>query len=322
MSVNKLLTWMSARGSGSWAQFRAAVEELDVDSCDAEDDAENRADATASDLPVYHSVRFALERLAHIEFYSSATRAYWRVVPTTLAVHQEDDQWVGIFCGARPPDLQYRIGRGQFELEAQPARGMPDRIRLMATDLAAIETASSAAGVHIQLMAPVCLLAAIPPVDDSRSRFRVDAPTVPGWTIERFLTSTLRWTVKDHPNERHLEYRDVHGCRTGLFRFRLNYQRFHYLRWRGATYGVPVQVGKYAVLQQRRVRGLLHYDTARSLLTVPVSCRPPLLVERGLILCTGLLPSFDRNTGRLQYAVPQRVARLAAGLLRQEIRIL
>ena len=321
VNLNDLLTWMSARGSGSWSQFRAAVEELHVEPGDTEEDRENANDATAGDLPVYQSVRFALERLAHVEFYSSTAEADWRVVPPALAVHQEGDQWVGILCGARPPGLRDRIGRGPVTWESQAAPGMPDRIRLLATELAAIETPSRAAGVHIQMKAPVCLLAAIPPVDDSRSRVRAKAPAVPGWTIERFSTSTLRWTAQDQADERDLEFRDVHGCRTGLFRFRMNYQRFHYLRWRGKTYSVPVQVGKYAVLQHRRVRGLLQYDPTQSFLSVPVSCRPPLLVERGLILCTGLLPSRDRTTGHLQYAVPRRVAHLAAGLLRQEIRV-
>ena len=321
VSLNDLLTWMSARGSGSWSQFRAAVEEIHVEPGDTEEDGENANDATAGDLPVYQSVRFALERLAHVEFYSSPAKADWRVVPPALAVHQEGDQWVGILCGARPPGLRDRIGRGPVTWESQPAPGMPDRIRLVATELGAMETASKAAGVHIQPEAPVSLLAAIPPVDDSRSRVRAKPPAVPGWTIERFSASTLRWTAQDRAKERGLEFRDVHGCRTGLFRFRMNYQRFHYLRWRGESYIVPVQVGKYAVLRHRRMRGLLQYDSTRSFLSIPVSCRPPLLVERGLILCTGLLPSLNRTTGRLQYAVPRRVARLAADLLRQEIRV-
>jgi hypothetical protein len=137
--------------------------------------------------------------------------------------------------------------------------------------------------------------------------------------IERFVPSTLRWTARNHQNERELEFGDVSKCRTGLFRFRMKYQRFHYLRWRERTYSVHVQVGKYAVLRHRRVRNLLQYDPSQCMLSVPVSCRPPLLIERALILCTGLLPHFDKTAGRLEYAVPRDIARLAAGLLRQEI---
>jgi hypothetical protein len=31
LSLNDLLTWMSARGRGSWSQFRAAVEEFHLE---------------------------------------------------------------------------------------------------------------------------------------------------------------------------------------------------------------------------------------------------------------------------------------------------
>lgn len=321
MSLNHLLTWMSARGRGSWSQFRAAVEELHVEPGESEENGENADDATASDLPVYQAVRLSLQRLAHVEFYSSNAEADWRVVPPALAVHSEGDRWVGILCGARPPKLREQIGKGVVTWESQPALGMPDCIRLVASDLAGLEAAAEAGGMHIQLKAPASLLAATPPVDDPRSRVPAEAPSVPGWTIERFVSSTLRWTTRDQADERELEFGDVHGSGTGLFRFRMKYQRFHYLRWRGRTYSVHVQVGKYAVLRYRRVRGLLQYDPSRSMLSVPVSCRPPLLIERALIVCTGLLPGLDKATGRLEYAVPLEVARLAAGLLRQEIRI-
>ena len=321
VSLNHLLTWMSARGRGSWSQFRAAVEELHVEPGESEEDGENTDDSTAGDLPVYQAVRLSLQRLAHVEFYSSSAEADWRVVPPALAVHNEGGWWVGILCGARPPDLRDRIGQDEVAWESQAAPGMPDRVCLVANDLAVLQTAASAAGLRIQVQAPVSLLVAIPPVDDPRSRVPAEAPVAPGWTVEKFIPSTLRWTTRVQRNERELEFRDVHGCRTGLFRFRMQYQRFHYLRWRGKTYSVHVQVGKYAVVWYRHVRGLLQYDPSRSVLSVPVSCRPPLLIERALILCTGLLPGLDKATGRLEYTVSCEVARLAAGLLRQEIHI-
>ncbi len=314
MSLNHLLTWISARGSGSWSQFRGAVERLHVEPTESERKEENADDAIVGDLPVYQAARLNLQRLAHVEF----TKTNWRVVPPSIAVHKEGDQWAGVLCGARPPDLRERIGQGVVAWETQAAPGMPDRIRLLASDLAGLESAAKIGGLHIQLEAPASILAAIPPVDDPRSRESAEAPPVPGWTIERFMPSTLRWTAHKHQKERELEFDDVSECQTGLFRFRLKYQRFHYLRWRGRTYCVDVQVGKYAVLRRQRVRNLLQYDSSRSILSFPVRCRPPLLVERALILCTGLLPSLDKS--RLEYVVPHEIARLAGGVLHQEIK--
>lgn len=321
VSLNNLLTWMSVRGSGSWSQFRAAVEELHVDPGDTEKDGEYAEDATASELPVYQAARLGLQRLAHVEFYSKDAGPGWCVVPPALAIHQEGDRWVGILCGARPPGLREQDDSGLVDWETQPAPGMPDCIRMVGGELNDLEAVCRGAGIRIQVNAPLSLLAAIPPVDDPRSRVPAKAPAAPGWTIERFSPSTLRWTSREYTGAQDLEIQHVLGCRTGLFRFRMKYQRFHYLRWRGQTYDVPVQVGKYAVLRHQRVHGFMQYDPSRSLLSVPVTCRPPLLIERGLILYTGLLPNLDRATRRLQYAVPQKVASHAARLLRQEVQI-
>lgn len=319
--MNDLLIWMSARERGSWSQFRAAVEELHLEPGGAEEDGDNTDAPATGDLPAYQAVRLDLQRLGHVEFFSSTAGAEWRVVPPALAVHRKGDQYVGILCGARPPDLLDRLAGRGVALDSQAAPGMPDRIRLTASDFGQLLAVAKAAGVYVQMEAPTCLLAAIPPVDDPRSRVPAEPPAVPGWIIDRFSTSTLRWIARDPAGETGLGPEYVRGCQTGLFRFRMKYQRFHYLRWQGRTYRIPAQVGKYAILRYRRVRRLLQYDRASSLLSVPISCRPPLLVERALILCTGLLPGLDRATARLQYTAPVLVARLAGGLLRQEIAI-
>ena len=110
---------------------------------------------------------------------------------------------------------------------------------------------------------------------------------------------------------------------TALLRFRMKYQRFHFLRWRGSTYSIAVQVGKYNVLRHRRIRRIIQYDEQNQLLSFPISCRPPLLIERALILCTGLLPAVVKSSARIEYSsIPPDIARFAAGLLRQEISIL
>ncbi|MYK11739.1 MAG: hypothetical protein F4041_19130 [Acidobacteriia bacterium] len=98
----------------------------------------------------------------------------------------------------------------------------------------------------------------------------------------------------------------------------MKHQRFHYLRWDGRSYKVPVQVGKYAV--RRRKRGVLAYDSASGVFSVPRIFRPPLLIERALVLCSGFLPEFDSTSRRATYAgVPSDVARLVAQLLWQEV---
>ncbi len=323
MSLNNLLIWMSARGRGSWTQFRSAVEQLHVESPEGDADGDSAGDTMVNDLPLYQLIRLNLERLAHVEFKPSTAGPNWRVVPPSLAIANRGGQFEGILCGARFPGLHERMSQlKDVRYETHQGAGMPDCVRLLAPELEMLRNAAQLLGLVPQVEASAALLAAIPPVDDPRSRFASEPPRGPGWTVERFAPHDLRWTARHPKEDRNLESGDVTQSQTGLFRLRMKYQRFHFLQWKGKSYKVPVQVGKYAILRSQRVRGLLRYDREAAVLSVPVSCRPPLLIERSLILCSGLLPCFSEKSGCLEYSsVPIRVAQLAAGLLRQEIQV-
>jgi len=305
---------MSARREGSWQQFRAAVEELHIESGDASENGGDTDNSTASDLPLYQAVRLDLQRLGHVEFFSTSTDKDWRVIPPVLPTLQSGEQWMGVVCGARYPVLydKLRAPNGSVSCEVLDVRGMPDRIRLFSNSFEELRAAARSIGFLVQENAPTAVLSAIPPVDDQRSRVRAEPPEVPGWLIEKFSAGSLRW--------RQAERKEVERTQTGLFRFRMRYQRFHFLRWKGGSFRVHVQVGKYALLRYRRRRRILNYDIQRAVLSVPAICRPPFLIERALVLCSGLLPRYDRSSGRIEYAgIPKDVARLAAQLLCQEV---
>jgi hypothetical protein len=320
VNLNSLLIWMSARGHGSWAQFRSAVEQVHFECPEGQPDEESEGDITAGDLPLYQLLRLNLQRLAHVEFDFCTAGPNWRVVPASLAISEHDGRFLGVLCGARSPDLCRRLNQvSGVDLEIHAASDMPDCIRLVTPDLRALCDAAQFLGAATQVHAPLALLAAIPPVDDPTAWLSAKPPAGPGWTVERFDPQALQWTARRSMQDRNLEPADLTGSQTGLFRFRMKYQRFHFLRWKGRTYKVSVQVGKYAVLRAHRVRGLLRYNSQSAVFSAPVSCRPPLLVERALVLCSGSLPHYAEEFGRLEYSkVPPRVAQLAAALLRQE----
>jgi hypothetical protein len=70
---------------------------------------------------------------------------------------------------------------------------------------------------------------------------------------------------------------------------------------------------------RRRRRQVLRYDGQKRMLAVSASCRPPFLIERALVLCSGSPPSYEG--GILQYTeIPENIAVIAAALLRQELR--
>ncbi len=322
MSLDNLLIWMSARGWGSWAQFRSAVEELHIESEEGNSDRELSDDSVSNDLPFYQAVRLDLQRLAHVEFDSTGNLG-WRVVPPVLALTDLNGSAGGILCGARYPALYDKLSKlNGVVCDIKEKISMPACIRLLAQDYDLLQVAAQMMGVTVQVQAPGVLLAAIPPVDDPRSRHHAEPPEGPGWTIDRFIPGELHWTTRNLKDDRNLEPRDIDHWQNGLFRYRMKYQRFHFLRWGGKTFKVPVQVGKYAILKHQRIRRLLRYESEVAVFSVPKSCRPPLLMERALVLCSGFLPHVDKKSGRLEYTgVPVEIARLVSKLLRQEMEI-
>ena len=308
MSLDHLLLWLSAKGAGSWPQFRAAVEELHVQRQSSPSD-NSGGDRSGSDLPVYHEVRFALQRLGHVEFRVGDAGHAWRVVPPSVAFMPAASAR-GLLCGARSVALLERL-HAVADVEVSPVDGMPQRVVLRDDSEAAVAARARALGLHVQESAPVAILCAVPAVRDAATWSATEMPETPGWTVHRFSPSSLQWTAM--PQD------EVARGGTGLFRFVMKHQRFYYLRWRGRSYKVPVQVGKYAVMGKRHAA--LSYESDHGVLSVPAICRPPLLIERALVLCSGVLPRFDPTSARVEYAeVPRDVARLAAQLVCQEVR--
>jgi hypothetical protein len=318
MSANNLLLWISARRQGSWQQFRTAVEELHMadDDGDSEDGVEeDTADQYA--LPLYQALRLNLQRLGHAEFFAGACGSDWKVAPPSLAVTRHARGWLGVVAGARSLNLLQRLNNsvapGELDVLSSPA--CPDPIRIVAGDQQRLASLAQHAGLLLQSDAPAAILMSLPPVDDTVLRRRTDLPFGADWRIERWSVSTLGWKAATHT--------EATSRSGGLFRFSLRHQRYVLLCSEGKAFQVPAQVGKYIMLK-RRHRRILHYDAVPKLLSVPASCRPPFLLERALILCSGLPPSYEARpatTGILRYSdVPHQIARVASAVLRQEFK--
>ena len=313
MRLDHLLLWLSARGSGSWPQFRGAVEALhagpNAESSDT-DDKENRFTANRSELPDYQRICLELQRLGHVEFWSNEhDQRAWRVVPPAIVLlpNKRDE---GLLCGARSPELLARLKhQGDIEVTKSERSWMPIRIAVRGKPLEMLAAAAQL-GCLIQEDATRAILSVVPSVIDPVARWREEIPEASGWAVHRF-SSTKRGWVESSAD-------DAAAARSGLFRFAMRHRRFHYLRWHGHSYGVPGQVGKYAIRRQRR--GILTYDASSRVFSALAVYRPPLLIERALVLCSGFLPRFNAGSCRVEYAgVPPDVAHLAARLLRQEV---
>lgn len=312
MNVNELLIWLSAKGSGSWSRYRAAVDELQI--CNGADESGDDLLEDALDgggLRIHHRLRLNLERLGHAEFFRRNFPMGWRIVPPTFAVNDEHASAVGILCGARTAEVIARVEGtvASSRLERTAQSECPDRVRILGDNQDQLKQLAQSTGLFYQSDAAHTLLATSPPIDNLQLRTLTELPFGEDWTVSRFSSSRLGWTMSTADEAR--------VSTLGLFRFDIRYRIHYYLRQSKLTYKVPVQVGKYVVLRRKR-RHVVSYDSKNKVLSVPVSCRPPLLIDRALTLCTGLIPAIEE--GKLKYgSVPKEIAYNALELLRQKL---
>lgn len=314
MSANALLLWMSARRQGSWSQFKSAVEELRIDDRD-EADGESDDSVDQFGLSLYQTIRFNLQRLGHAEFFAGAGEADWRVTPPSLAVTHNDRGWFGVVVGARSLTLLERVCRAVESTDStmvtRPFPSYPDQVLISADYECSMAEVAEQSGCILQSNAASALLASLPSVDDPCVRRSEELPFGADWRIDRFSSEKLNW--------RPATLNDAVIASLGLFRFSLRHRTQVLLCVKGAAFQIPGQVGKYLILSNKRHRRqVLRYDRKGHSLSMPASCRPPFLIERALILCSGSPPSFV--DGNLHYTeVPERIAMTTAALLRQEI---
>lgn len=306
MRANELLLWLSSRREGSWQQFRQAVEELH--SGDGEANYVNQ-----DEFPLHQQLRLDFERLAHVEFFAANCEGGWRIAPPTLATHSVSKGVRGVLCGARSPALRERVTRAaeKFNGEILDSLNVPDVIRIVAPDASRLSGLAEQTSVHFQHDAPLAILSYLPPCDPpSRSRSPSEFPQGADWTIQEFDTTNLAW--------RKIERSEAQAVRFGMVRFLIHFQRPRYfLRWKSLTFEMPRAVALYALLRRHR-RGVLYYDPESAVFNVPAICRPPRLLERALVLCSGLPPLYA--DAQLTYSdVPSEIARFAAELLRQDL---
>lgn len=311
MTPNELLLWLSARTQGTWAQFRAAVENLEL----ADPDEAERGVT----FPLYHRVRFNLERIGHVEFDTAGCENGWRVVPPALAVSNTENGVIGVLCGARSPKqlavLRERVADTSVTFIPYP--DCPDIVRIAASNTDTLKAFAERNRLAWQDDAPASLLSQIPSIGVLHSWPRTSLPaTGKEWDVKQFVrkgkSATWRTITLSEANAPRVE---------GLLCFTRFQSPQYYLRNGDETIRLPGAIGKYWLLTRWR-RRVLKYDRNKMTLSVPAIFRPPLLTERALILCSGYPPTHDVafNRSTLTYQnIPEEIAGMAAEVLRQEM---
>lgn len=301
MGPNELLLWLSARRGGSWGQFRSAAEEILAD-----------GDGGAGAVS-YKDMRFVLEQLGHVDFNGRDEEGGWRVAPPVLAASLQPECFIGIVCGARSVQLMSRLradhGAG---CEISESNSYPSVVRYRVTELGTLSRIAADTGLGFQPDTPVKILSRAARVVQLGQSRPARLPFGRDFEVSRFgIGRVCRWIPSSDTEA-------THGP-DGLYRFVRFQIPEHYLKLGGRVLRVDGQTAKFFLLAQRR-RQVLRYDGFNRTLSVPGICRPPLLIDRALALCTGYPAAYEPRKRMLAYTgISEDVAAFAASLLSQGI---
>lgn len=308
-AANKLLLWLSARRKGSWSQYRSMVSDLGLDASDNPD---------VSGVPVHLRLKFTLEALGHVDFFGEDAGLSWRVPPPVFAITRRNGDTTAVLCGARSLPLMAQL-RDEFGTEHWVQSTLPegpDSVQIRNADGAFLARVAERAGVRLQWDAPVCLLSCLDPISRVAVGPEKEMPFGRDVKVERFAIQRRRYYWE--------EVDTADTSEETLFRCSRWQVPEYFLSLRGATFATSGQAGKYFLLH-RRGRHVLRYDAKTHELTMPAICRPPLLVDRALTLCSGALPVLrERYPGQpgmmLHYSqINPEVAGAAAEVLNQSL---
>ncbi len=305
MGANELLFWLSARTQGSWAQFRSAVDQAFVDTNPRDEKSEDRT-------PIHQRQRFNLQSLGHVEFDAEGCEDGWRVTPPVLALCNRTKTASAVLCGARLPETLRKLEEtAKTLLERHAVSGQPDVIQLRGVGAESLFAIADQAELRTQEDAPAAILSCLPHIDAPNAWKRAELPFGKDWQVSKFEIGrrSSKWV------ETSVE--EATRLRDGLLQFKRFQTPQYFLAISGCAHKVPGQMGKFFLLAQRQKRAL-RYNSRNSVVVVPAIFRPPLLVDRALVLCSGFLPQLDIQKRTLTYRdVPENIAALAADILRQ-----
>jgi hypothetical protein len=319
---NKLLVRLSAQGFGTWAQFRSLVNAFAVDHAapvTRGDTQDEEWQSSGGNFSIVHRVRFGLERLGHVEFFARGCENGWRVTPPAVSSLSRGGDVLGILCGARSPELLEQLNALPSPMRTfQSSHGeteAPQAIFLHTRDADQLAEIARLLNIRLQQNAPVEILTRLKPVPSVESRIRPgEFPHGVDWKACVFFE------VAGSPGWRDIGREEGNRLSWGLFRFRHSFQRAKYfVRLYGKTYETDSADVVFGWLRKHSKSVITYHPDSRQL-SISGYCKPRMLVERALVLCSGTLPIFDKKLRQLVYSdVPETVARLASRVLRQNL---
>jgi hypothetical protein len=129
--------------------------------------------------------------------------------------------------------------------------------------------------------------------------------------VKRFSRSRLTWVPSS------LEA--ATAARRGFFRIHRDWDWISLLK-QGAESQAEIDASAGRIAAAERAKEV-SWDPALRTLRLPFALYPPVLIARGLVLCSGVLPARDRENRTVVFGgVPARTARLALALTRLRLK--
>ena len=231
--------------------------------------------------------------LGHLELEDGRR---WRIAPPTLAglPRAAEEDACAVLCGARTRKTLASMrsaceGTGA-RIESIPVDGQPAVMQVVAPSNTGLASVAKAAGIRFQYNAALALLACTPAIRDwPRRRCAMVEGRVE--KVLRFSRSRIRWVDST--------LAEAGAANAGFFRIKRDWDWVNLLKIGEAECAaIDFRAGRLAAAS--KLRAAAWCGESRTL-SLPSQLFPPLLIARGLALCTGRLPQHEEASRRISF---------------------
>jgi hypothetical protein len=230
--------------------------------------------------------------LGHAEWTASNA---WRIAPPVLAGLRRESEFAAVLCGARTGNVLDTLRAAcsasgvRFSVEQQVER--PSTVTISASTHAELVGTALRVRIPLQEDAAFRILACTPSV---RHWPRTPCPMVQGRveTVRRFSKSKMNWVDST--------LAEAADSSAGFFRIQRDWDRISLIKTSIQDAAViDDRAGRMAAAAKCKV---VRWSPETLVLSLPAQLYPPGTIARGIALCSGLLPSFDRHARQIAFA--------------------